>query len=100
MLGEATVGGVEDEIEFMSARNGRLRAKLGETPKESFVVVDFELDFGFARHGRRLQEGARERKRGRGGLWGKAEEEHSLKQKWRSGERCVRTERVRKRACW
>jgi hypothetical protein len=100
MLGEATIGGVEDEIEFMSARNVRLRAKLGETPKESFVVVDFQLDFGFARHGRRLQEGAMERKRGCGGQWGKAEEEHSLKQKWRSEERCVRTERVRKRACW
>ena len=100
MLGEATIGGVKDEIEFMRARNGRLRVKLGETPKECFVVVDFELDFGFARHGRRLQEGARERKRSRGGLWGEAEEEHSLKQKWRRGERCVRTERVGKRACW
>ena len=100
MLGEATIGGVEDEIEFMGARNGRLRAKLGETPKESFVVVDFELDFGFARHGRRLQEGARERKRCCGGQWGKAEEEHSLQHKWRRRKRCVRTERVRNRACW
>jgi len=70
MLSEATIGGVEDEIEFMSARDGRLRAKLGEPPKESFVVVDFELDFGFARHERRLQEGARERKGGCGGQWG------------------------------
>jgi hypothetical protein len=29
-----------------------------------------ELDFGFARHGRRLQEGARERKRRQGTRWG------------------------------
>jgi hypothetical protein len=62
MLGEAAIGSVEDEIEFMSAGDGRLGAKLGETAEEGFGVVDLELDFGFARHGRRLQEGAKEKK--------------------------------------
>jgi hypothetical protein len=56
VLGEPTVGGVEDEIEFMGAGSGGFGAKFGEETKKGFSIVDLELDFSFASHGKRLQE--------------------------------------------
>jgi hypothetical protein len=54
VLGESTVGSVEDEIFFMDAAGGRsygLGAETLEDTLEGFDVADFEFDFGFVGHG-------------------------------------------------
>lgn len=51
MLGEAAVGGVEDEVVLVNARGRRFGAKFLERAKEGFGVVNGKLDFDFARHG-------------------------------------------------
>jgi hypothetical protein len=50
VLGEAPVGGVEEQVEFVDARRDGLGAEFGEISKEGFGVEDAELDFDFRRH--------------------------------------------------
>ena len=56
MLGEAAVGGVEDEVLLVNAGGGGLGAEFFEGTEEGFGMVEAELDFGFARHGRIVRE--------------------------------------------
>jgi hypothetical protein len=68
VLGESAIGGVEDHIQFVSAGDARRGADFGEKAKEGFGVIDFELDFCFARHGEKIT-GRRDGEKERGGLW-------------------------------
>lgn len=51
VFGEATVGGVEDEVDLVDAREGGFGAEFCKSPKEGLGVGDAELDFDFVRHG-------------------------------------------------
>jgi len=50
---EAAVGSVEDEIVLVDARSEGLRSESLEGAKKRFGVENTELNFGFARHGRK-----------------------------------------------
>lgn len=56
MLGEATVGGVEDEVVLVDTRGGGLGAEFFEGAEEGFGVGEADLDFGFAGHGGIVRE--------------------------------------------
>jgi len=51
VLGEAPVGRIEDEVEFVSPVGDGFRPEFLQRPEEGFGVVDFELDLSLARHG-------------------------------------------------
>jgi hypothetical protein len=59
VLSEAAVGGVEDEVEFVSPGRDRLGPELFEGAEERLGVVDFELDLSLARHGLIVQRADR-----------------------------------------
>jgi hypothetical protein len=65
MLGESAIGGIEDEIQFVSAGDRGLGAEFGEEAEKGFGAVDFKLDFCFARHGKKItgmRKGEKERR--------------------------------------
>ena len=66
MLGEAAVGGVEDEVLFVDAGGEGLGAEFFEGTEEGFGMVEAELDFGFARHGGKGYQISANEKRGAG----------------------------------
>jgi len=51
VLGEAAVGRIEDEVEFVDARRNGFGAEFGERAEKRLGVVDVEFDFDFGRHG-------------------------------------------------
>lgn len=51
VLGETTVGGIENQVEFVDAGGNRLGPEFGERAEEGFRVADVKFDFDFGRHG-------------------------------------------------
>lgn len=64
MLGEPTVGSIEDDVVLMDARGGGFGAEFLKLAKKGFGARDAELDFSFAGHEEIVREEAGRGERG------------------------------------